>query len=405
MKYFFFFLFALSLSSTLIAQGPNSWVEKNRFAGFKREQATGCSTTSKGYLGTGVDTAEVVQNDWWEYEPTTDSWTQKSNVPGTGRRCAFSFSLNELVYVGTGIDAAEAQLGTLLNDFYEYNPQSNAWTIKATCPLGSIGVYYATAFTVENKAFVVGGKIGPSSYINQNFEYKPSLNQWIARAVFPGGSRYNMTATSCNGIGYVGLGTNFDNFMSDWFAYNPGSNTWVEKTSFPGGDRAGASSFSISGKVFVCLGTNGGLQGDLYEYNPLFDNWSARSNYGGSDRKQAVAFTINNRAYVGTGAGVSGKKNTMYEYLPLSLLSLESYKTEIQIYPNPCADVLKVKSTFEGFESAIVYSLDGKSTKTYSFLDSNLELDVSDLSEGVYFLKLKHKSGFETYPQQFQIIR
>ena len=71
------------LTGIVSAQNANSWVMKNDFIGFKREQAFAFSIGNKGYVGTGVDTSETVMNDFWEYDPEFDSWTQRANVPGT----------------------------------------------------------------------------------------------------------------------------------------------------------------------------------------------------------------------------------------------------------------------------------------------------------------------------------
>jgi len=56
-------------------QTENYWTKKSDFAGLKRERAVAFSIGDYGYVGTGVDTAEIVHNDLWKYDPTLDTWT------------------------------------------------------------------------------------------------------------------------------------------------------------------------------------------------------------------------------------------------------------------------------------------------------------------------------------------
>jgi N-acetylneuraminic acid mutarotase len=388
------------LTGIVSAQNANSWVKKNDFIGFKREQAVAFSIGNKGYVGTGVDTSETVMNDFWEYDPEFDSWTQRANVPGTGRRSAIGFAVNGKGYVGTGMNVNEATFGVPMSDFYEYNPVTNIWAQKADFPgAGGFGVYYATAFTADNKGYVCGGKIAPSYYINELWEYKPSLNQWTQRSPFPGGGRYNMSSLSINDIAYVGLGTDQDAYRCDWWRYHPGTNQWTQMTDFTGGNRGGASTFTCFGKGYVCLGTNGGLKGDLFVYDPELDYWYPRADYGGSERKQAISFTIDNRAFVGLGSGVSGKKASMYEYIPEEFLTLSEEEAQVLIYPNPAVDKLIIKTT-DLPKKILIRSVSGQVYYSGEHAGGLLEIPVSDLPSGTYFCEIQSE---RTLVHTFQI--
>ena len=58
-------LLIVTLPFCLFGQAPNSWLKKNDFAGLKRERAVAFSIGDFGYVGTGVDTVEIVHNDFW----------------------------------------------------------------------------------------------------------------------------------------------------------------------------------------------------------------------------------------------------------------------------------------------------------------------------------------------------
>ena len=388
------------------AQTPNSWIKKNDFGGGKREQAVAFSLGNFGYVAAGVDTAENVLKDLWQYNPDLDSWTQKADLPGVGRRCAFGFALNGKGYVGGGIDNDEAQAGIRLADFYEYDPLTNTWLAKANYPAGDgLGVYYATGFAADNKGYVCGGKVGPNSYLNQLWEYKPLNNSWTQRSNFPGGVRYNLSSVVVGNVAYLGLGTNQDTYCKDWWSFNPGSNSWTQLTDFVGGYRGGASTFTIGTKAYVCLGTNGGLKDDLFMYNPATDNWYPRANYDGSERKQAISLTIGNHAYVGTGSGVSGKKGSMYEYIPLDVLALDELTTEVRVFPNPASNEIHVSLEQNGKQHISLFSPDGRVVRELEQDGAAFTISCEDLPAGTYHLYIDIEGGQSIAHKTIQIVR
>jgi N-acetylneuraminic acid mutarotase len=82
----------------------NTWTKKTDFTAGKRERAVAFSIGDFGYVSTGIDTAEALLKDLWQYDPNSDTWTQKADLPGSARRDAVAFSVNGKGYVGTGID-------------------------------------------------------------------------------------------------------------------------------------------------------------------------------------------------------------------------------------------------------------------------------------------------------------
>ncbi len=79
------------------------------------------ATTTKGYVGTGYDGFNYL-NDFYEFDPVLNAWTQKANFPGSPRYEAVAFGLGSFGYVGTGFDGSNA-----LKDFYQYDPSSDTW--------------------------------------------------------------------------------------------------------------------------------------------------------------------------------------------------------------------------------------------------------------------------------------
>ena len=380
----------------------NTWTKKTDFIAGKRERAVAFSIGDYAYVSTGIDTAEILLKDLWQYDPNTDTWTQKADLPGVARRDAIAFSLNGNGYVGTGIDNANALIGSKLKDLWEYAPAANTWTQKADFPgSGANGIYFATAFTADNKGYICGGKWGPSLYSSQLWEYKPSSDQWIQRANFPPGVRYQLSSFSIGNQGYVGLGANQDVYKKDFYRYNPGANQWSQIADCIGSERGSACAFTLNNHGFICLGTNGGLLGDLVEYNPETNEWELRCAYGGSERKNAIAFVVNGRAFVGLGKGYSGKKASIQEYAAPNYAQLSELEVSCEIYPNPTKGLIHIKTQVT-IETIQVFDQLGTLTfEQYLSSTTNL-LDLSHLSVGVYHVLLKTASG-QTIQKQLMI--
>lgn len=373
----------------------NTWTKLNDVGMGKRERATGFSIGSLGYLCGGIDTADVIHKDLWAYDPQTDAWTQKADLPGSARRDAVSFVIDNFAYVGSGMDSISGPIGTTLKDFWRYDPNMNAWAAVADFPgAGGDGVYFATGFAAGGKGYLCGGKTGPNLYSNQLWEYKASNNQWIQRANFPGGVRYQMLSFVVGNKAYVGMGIDQNIFKKDVYCYDPGANNWQTIAPFPGYERGSASTFTLEERGFVSLGNNGGLLTDLIEYNPKTDTWTLRAEYGGSGRKSAVSFVIDGKAYVGTGKGYSGKKASWYVYAPSNYAALEELEASIQIYPNPVSSQLNISGIKGKIKDFTIYNTSGRKLLSVDFINSYEEsIDISALETGVFILSFRLEDG------------
>jgi N-acetylneuraminic acid mutarotase len=252
-----------------------------------------------------------------------------------------------------------------------------------------MGIYFATAFTIDSKGYLCCGKKGPNSYSNELWEYKPSIDQWTQRASFPGGVRYQLASFSIGYNGYVGLGANQDIFKRDFWKYSPGTNSWTQIANLPGNERGSATTFSIGDRGFVCLGSDGGLLDDLWEYKPETDTWFSRATFGGSERKNAIAFNVDGRVFVGTGKGFSGKKASIFEYIPHNFLGLEDLESDLQLFPNPSNDIVQIANIPTSVESVALYTSDGKElVKQKTNNNTSTHVVVADFPNGIYYIYL-----------------
>lgn len=392
-------LFSLLAFLCIEISAQNIWNKRAAVGGSKRERGVSFSIASRGYIGLGQDTLNLMLNDLWEYDPGTNSWTQKANFPGVARRDAASFVIGTKAYVGTGMNNATAWLGTRLSDFWEYSPATNTWTTKAAFPGNSgSGIYYATGFSVSGKGYLCCGKEGPSNYSNDLWEYNPTTNSWIQKVDLPGADRYGAIAFTIGSYAYVGTGTDENILTSDFYRYNPLTNTWLILANFPGSGRFSGSTFTIGSKGYMVLGSDGGYKDELWEYDPAIDYWFPKASFPSGARRSAGAFAIGGKGYAGTGKGLTGTRRDFWEYLPSITTGIEENSNIVfsNIYPNPMIDqatiVLSDNISLQNLSWELT-DMNGKLILSESIETNTFVIDRNEMTKGMYALNIKNNKG------------
>lgn len=379
----------------------NIWNKRASVGGSKRERCVSFSIASRGYIGLGQDTLNLMLKDIWEYDPGTNSWTQKANFPGVARRDAAAFTIGTKAYVGTGIDNADAFLGNSLADFWEYNPATNTWTNKAAYP-GNFGggAYYVTGFAVSSKGYFCCGKLGASFYSNELWEYNPTTNTWLQKSNFPGGNRYGGAAFTIGANAYFGTGTDENVLTYDFYKYTPASDSWTTIYNFPGSGRFSCSSFTISNKGYILLGTDGGYKDELWQYDPLINYWFPKASFLGGSRRSSGAFAIGGKGYAGTGKGFTGTRKDFWEYLPSIPVGIDEHSDDvfIAIYPNPIVENATIKISEQIFNADQdlyfdLINLQGKIILSEKISSSIFTINKTNFSSGIYFISIRSSSN------------
>ncbi len=296
----------------------NHWCREIDFKGTPRFGAVGFSIGGKGYVGTGVDFSATVHNDFWEFDPDINTWTIKRPFPGPARIDAVGFSIGNKGYIGTGQNNLA---GILYKDFYAYDAAADLWTQIADC--GTTPRKNAFCFVIGNKGYVGAGSGGNIvGSLTDFYEYDPDINVWtlkdsniVARAGAAGFSIGNK--------GYAGIGILGGILSNDFTEYDPILNTWTIKAHFPGISRMDGVGFSIGNYGYIGLGLDSDNKNynDFYEFDPTdaSDGLDANNNPLGKwipidtvgDRCQgAFGFPIGNKGYIGTGV-----KSTLPNFL------------------------------------------------------------------------------------------
>ena len=86
-------------------------------------EATGFSIGNYGYIGIG-DTSmgyNLSLQDFWQYNPNTNTWCQVANYGGGTREYAPAFVIGNKGYVGTGCKVVGTSY-VYYKDFWEFTP-------------------------------------------------------------------------------------------------------------------------------------------------------------------------------------------------------------------------------------------------------------------------------------------
>lgn len=330
----------------------NSWMQKANFIGIVRTASVSFSVLGKGYVGTGQDSSGTLLNDFWEYDPSLDTWTQLADFAGSPRTGACGFGIDSSGYIGLGHDGVTYQ-----KDLWKYLPQTNSWIQVQDLGYnrgGTINGRRDVAVTVASgKAYIICGYEGNTTYGKQCWQFDPLADtSWALRRNFTNatdfsfiGRRWGIAFTISPHI-YFGTGYDYThNYKKDFWRYNTSTDSWAQVADLPGQTRANACGFSLQDEGYIVCGTNLTQQFDLWRFNSILNNWTKLSDYPGYATSNNINFVINNHAYVGMGSdSLDAYQNDFWEFSPDSLTSVGDieHNPEIIIFPNPTKDYFKI---------------------------------------------------------------
>ncbi len=321
-----YFLFAAGLLLPLGIYGQ-TWTQKTSCPFPGNEGGGTFVIDSKIYFASGKD------KSFYQYDPKTDVWTKKADLPGaaTNRTYLTAFAIDGMGYVGLGIDGA----GTMLSDFWQYDPVANSWSQKANYPGG--GRIQAGSFVINSKGYVGGGTDRFGVYYNDFYEYSPSTNTWTQKADAGGGAYPGVAAVATFAVGGYGYFIGGDNLTTEYHIvvqYDPVNDIWTKKKSYPGNTRVAASGFSYGNLGYIGFGETGFTTGydNFYSYDPSKDTWQLLTEFPPkTGRAYAVASVVGNKVYLGAGWDIGSKE--LDDWWELSLpyhASVPNISTSVQ---------------------------------------------------------------------------
>ena len=206
--------------------GQNGWFQKSSHGGDARHRCTAFSIGNKGYFGGGhINSGVTITNeDYWQYDPSTDSWTQIADFGGGKRYHATAFTIGNWAYVGCGEDGADEYH----NDFWKYSPIVNTWFPSEELPGNPRRG--AVSFVINDEAYVGTGQ-SDFGYEVDFYKFDPTTETWTAIADFLGEARSGSVAFSHDEIGYLGTGHVLGAATKDFYSYEPVTDIWVQKSN------------------------------------------------------------------------------------------------------------------------------------------------------------------------------
>jgi len=365
------------LLTSLQVIGSEAWNQKTNFGGVGRHRGTGVSIGNKGYMGLGHYNGagpNIMFQDWWEFDPSSNTWTQKANYPFP-TYAASQFTIGYKCYVGTGVSAG--------NLFYSFDPFSNTWNPIASVPMGATD---QLAFAVEDKGYYI--------YSNTLYEYDPILDSWTLKNPMPFALSSWSSSFTINGKGYVKSGTSL-------YEYKPSTDEWATRASFPGVASGGSAAFAVKNKGYIVCGYVGWLSeltDEVWEFDPATNSWMFMGEFPGSARRFSSGFAIGEKGYIGIGTTGTNMRD-FWEFDEL-LESDDFEKDLVTVYPNPATDYITI--TGINNVNVMIYDLTGKLIMSND-LNSTQTISVADLENGNYILLIQ--SDQVSFTRKFQVIR
>lgn len=292
--------------------------------GLPRTQAVSFAIGTKAYIGTGVYQNDMFLEDMWEYDTETGAWTQKANYPEGKVRGLTAFSVNGKGYAGLGYRRNATNEGEKMYSFYEYNPVSNIWT-RIQDYQDDWMDYSTDALSLNGKGYVIT-EICPGNPGGLNlYEYNPNSNHWTKK------NSMNWTNSNYFG-GYVlaeAVGSNIycyikytngwnGNQFTGFLEYDMEFNTWIEKACPSIMCYAKMESFVIGDNFYLFSGkTYGGvINNKVFKYYPETNIWTENEvSEPKIFRNHPVNLVIDNKLYYGGGDN-EGNHTDLWVYDP-----------------------------------------------------------------------------------------
>jgi len=313
-----------------------NWIQSAEIGSYPRSNAVSFTIGDTAYVGTGynatVNLGRVNDrlNDFWRFS-TDSGWKQVQSIPGPPRSHGVAFGLGNYGYVGTGYDGLK-----MYNDFYQYDPGANQWTLKASFPGGPR--YDAVGFAVQGKGYIGTGFNG--LWLNDFYQYDPQTGHWVPTIGTSGNlsKRRGAMAFVYKEKAYLVGGAGSGSLTKDFWSFDPSlgtpwerlgdiinDNTSAKDDAYSDIQRMNAVAFVNGDSAYLTLGQNVSPLPTTWVYDFGHDQWARRTPYHRDARAGAVAFTIKGRSFVGTGSPGANSTVTFDdfdEFLPYQLYNV-----------------------------------------------------------------------------------
>lgn len=236
----------------------NVWTKKSDFPGSHRLGQSAFVINGKAYIVGGKASWNDApdKNELWEYDPQTDKWNRKADFLGPARYNAIGFERSGKGYFGGG----ENKEGFNIihhSDLWEYNHISDSWNQKNDFK-DDYSLRYV--FNYGNDIYMSGFGI---FRIGSIYKYNPVNDQWlvIEHTNFEGFPPSRPMVI--NGLAYF-----LELYDQTIHTYDLINGSWQNDLNFKGLGRYNAVTFSFGNKGYIMMGADSNdYLSDVWEFN------------------------------------------------------------------------------------------------------------------------------------------
>ncbi|MCH2225848.1 MAG: T9SS type A sorting domain-containing protein [Crocinitomicaceae bacterium] len=359
-----------------------NWTQVSDLGGSGRHRASSLVIGNRAYVGCGHingSGVETIFNDWWEYDPATNAWTQKANIPWVADTSTspdpfhdfldfVGFELNGKGYVGKGVNYP----------FFSYSPATNTWT-----ELNSIASQYISKFNSHPTQSNGLGYVY-SSYDYMVQIYNSSTDSWVnyPNFSFPSGiNGWWRNIISHNNIMYFVRNT--PSGPPVFWSFNVETGSWTDHGVWLAPTDLSYETVFVHQGLIVSVGGESEEGNDVFAYDPINKNWEQLDDFPGAKRRYATGFTLNNTGYICTGTNGNNHKDV---WRMDNILDIPETNNELEIvlYPNPVVTSVNITSSNALQFSYQLFSPTGQLVRSGKTYNGKVSIDRNDLPSGVY---------------------
>lgn len=233
-------------------------------------------------------------------EAAAQFWQQEASFPGMARDDGAQFSIGSLHFCGTG---RGSDFGCT-RDFFVYDSYNSTWNTAAPLPIWQER-QYASAFSYQEKGYILGGENCNGYYFTTFWRYAPLTDTWDPMPEFPGVGRAGAQHFLIGGDLYWVGGRSASGILNEVWCFHFNSNQWEQLANLPFNGIWRGVGFANQTNGFVAGGRTDdanqtGWNTDTWLYDPQNDQWSnytAQLNMGsrmyiGSAQKDTLLFVF-----------------------------------------------------------------------------------------------------------------
>ena len=388
-------LLSLYLVSIALTAQAQDWVQvtslPNSFN--KTHHSFAFSFDDLGYI-VGGNSNSGERDDFYQYDPVSDAWSELDPFPGNARGYAIGDTWNNKAYFGFGYDGS-----FLLNDLWVFDPSNMSWTELAPCPCSA---RIHPAMIAHNGKVFVGLGGGPTGNLDDWWEYDIASNTWSQKVDFPSLPRHHPYQFGIDEYVYTGFGHG-NGIFNNWFRYDIAAETWSEVATLPSEGRVAGTQFSYNGMGYVLSGDgedhNSMETGEFWTYNPTLDSWEELPAHPLSSRWAPASFILSGEVYIINGTSFNQYVTEVYKYnLDEGLSTEKLIKSSLSIYPNPATDILNIAVPENLNYNTNIYDFRGRLIGTWR---NKAVIDIQALAAGVYLIEINDLDSGQKAAKKF----